>query len=151
MGGEKMLAQVVVDVPTMQTNQLYTYTIPTDLIKYVVPGMRVAVPFGKGKRQVQGFVMKVLADNHAVYFRICVAYGRFGGVCFQQLDIVALIFLFALQFFFRNFTDFTFQCQIKGIAQNQAQSFFFGGVADTGRADKLKIAVFVVFIKTHCS
>lgn len=58
-----MLAQVVVDVPTMQTNQLYTYTIPTDLIKYVVPGMRVAVPFGKGKRQVQGFVMKVLADN----------------------------------------------------------------------------------------
>lgn len=51
------LAQVVVDVPTMQTNQPYTYQIPASLADQLQVGMRVAVPFGKGRRQVQGFVV----------------------------------------------------------------------------------------------
>ena len=51
------LAQVVVDVPTMQTNQPYTYQIPTKLEKQIQVGARVIVPFGKGKRTVQGFVV----------------------------------------------------------------------------------------------
>lgn len=51
------LAQVVVDVPTMQTNQPYTYQIPATLEKQIQLGVRVVVPFGKGSRTVQGFVV----------------------------------------------------------------------------------------------
>lgn len=51
------LAQVIVDVPTMQTNQPYTYQVPTRLENQIKLGMRVVVPFGNGKRQVQGFVV----------------------------------------------------------------------------------------------
>ncbi|MDO4902958.1 MAG: primosomal protein N' [Limosilactobacillus sp.] len=51
------LAQVVVDVPTMQTNQPYTYQVPVLLEKKLQLGMRVVVPFGNGSRQVQGFVV----------------------------------------------------------------------------------------------
>ena len=51
------LAQVVVDVPTMQTNRPYTYLVPAPLEKQLQVGMRVAVPFGNGHRQVQGFVV----------------------------------------------------------------------------------------------
>ncbi|MBM7617769.1 primosomal protein N' (replication factor Y) [Weissella uvarum] len=52
-----MYAQVIVDVPTMQTNQPYTYEIPAALAELVQPGMRVVVPFGRGTRRVQGFVV----------------------------------------------------------------------------------------------
>lgn len=58
-----MLAQVVVDVPTRQTNQPYTYAIPEELRQYVVVGMRVVVPFGQGARKVQGFVVGLLTTD----------------------------------------------------------------------------------------
>ncbi|WP_047999593.1 primosomal protein N' [Lactiplantibacillus herbarum] len=51
------IAQVLVDVPTMQTNRPYSYQIPTAWQSQVQPGMRVVVPFGRGKRRVQGFVL----------------------------------------------------------------------------------------------
>ena len=51
------LAQVIVDVPTMQTNQPYTYQIPATLEKQIQVGVRVVVPFGNGSRTVQGFVV----------------------------------------------------------------------------------------------
>jgi len=54
-----MYAQVIVDVPTMQTNQPYTYTVPTTLTSLLQVGMRVVVPFGKGNRLIQGFVMAI--------------------------------------------------------------------------------------------
>jgi primosomal protein N' (replication factor Y) len=50
-------ASVIVDVPTMQTNQPYTYRVPTELADVVQKGMRVVVPFGKGNRLIQGFVV----------------------------------------------------------------------------------------------
>ncbi|APX72584.1 primosomal protein N' [Companilactobacillus allii] len=53
------VAEVVVDVPTMQTNRPFEYAIPNSLEDVVVPGMRVEVFFGRGKRKVQGFVMKI--------------------------------------------------------------------------------------------
>ncbi|KRL44998.1 primosomal replication protein N (factor Y) [Companilactobacillus mindensis DSM 14500] len=43
----------------MQTNRPFEYLIPDALSDVVVPGMRVEVPFGRGKRKIQGFVMKV--------------------------------------------------------------------------------------------
>ena len=49
------IAQVIVDVPTMQTNRPYDYCVPATL--HVTAGMRVVVGFGKGNRAVQGFVI----------------------------------------------------------------------------------------------
>ncbi|MBW1605633.1 primosomal protein N' [Lactobacillus sp. Sy-1] len=50
-------AQVLVDVPTMQTNKPYTYKIPDALANDLRLGIRVIVPFGRGKRKVQGFIV----------------------------------------------------------------------------------------------
>ncbi|WP_195332172.1 primosomal protein N' [Weissella cibaria] len=52
-----MYAQVIVDVPTMQTNQPYTYAVPEALTEVLAVGMRVVVPFGRGNRLIQGFVV----------------------------------------------------------------------------------------------
>lgn len=51
-----MIAKVIVDVPTGQTNRLYDYKIPEEMEEFIQPGMRVNVPFGP--RQIQGFVTK---------------------------------------------------------------------------------------------
>ena len=53
------VAEIIVDVPTMQTNRPFEYSIPDALTDVVEPGMRVEVPFGRGKRKIQGFVMKI--------------------------------------------------------------------------------------------
>ncbi|WP_304651639.1 primosomal protein N' [uncultured Ligilactobacillus sp.] len=50
-------AQVIVDVPAMQTNRPYTYELPQELQGQAQVGMRVIVPFGKGERQIQGFIV----------------------------------------------------------------------------------------------
>lgn len=55
-------AQVIVDVKTMQTDRPYTYEIPEHLQASAEPGMRVNVPFGRGKRQVQGFIVDTSDD-----------------------------------------------------------------------------------------
>ncbi|WP_396022031.1 primosomal protein N' [Bombilactobacillus thymidiniphilus] len=52
-----MYAQVIVDVPTQQTDHTFDYIVPDALVQAVVPGIRVAVPFGRGQRLVQGFVI----------------------------------------------------------------------------------------------
>lgn len=52
-------AQVIVDVPTMQTDQPFTYLIPLNLEQQLTVGMRVEVPFGNGNRHLQGFVLAI--------------------------------------------------------------------------------------------
>lgn len=52
-----LIAQVIVDVPLMQTDQPYSYRIPSELESLVEPGMRVHVPFGKANRLLQGLVL----------------------------------------------------------------------------------------------
>ena len=51
------VAQVIVDVKTMQTDKPYSYLIPDQMVNILERGMRVAVPFGKGNRLTQGFVV----------------------------------------------------------------------------------------------
>lgn len=58
---------VIVDVPTMQTNQPYTYRVPTVFSKRIQVGMRVVVPFGKGDRLVQGFVVGIKQEAKTTY------------------------------------------------------------------------------------
>lgn len=50
------IADVIVDVPTLQTNIPYEFKIPEKFQKDIMTGMRVIVPFGKGDRRVQGFI-----------------------------------------------------------------------------------------------
>lgn len=54
-----LIADIIVDVPTLQTNRPYTYSIPDIFTDIIQPGMRVVVPFGRGSRKVQGFVIDI--------------------------------------------------------------------------------------------
>ena len=53
------VAEVIVDVPTLQTNNPYEFSIPVEFQEDIAIGMRVIVPFGQGNRQVQGFITKI--------------------------------------------------------------------------------------------
>jgi len=55
-----LLAEIIVDVPTMQTDQPFTYYVPDKLAEVIEVGMRVEVPFGNSDRHVQGFVTGLL-------------------------------------------------------------------------------------------
>ena len=50
-----MIAKVIVDVATSQTNRVYDYKVPVQWTSVIQKGMRVIVPFGR--RKVQGFVI----------------------------------------------------------------------------------------------
>ncbi|MFR5847654.1 MAG: hypothetical protein ACLUFP_07540 [Streptococcus salivarius] len=52
-----LVAQIIVDVPLMQTDRPYSYLIPEAMQGQIAIGMRVHVPFGKGNRLLQGFVI----------------------------------------------------------------------------------------------
>ena len=58
-------AQVIVDVPAMQTNRPYTYELPQALQAQAQVGMRVIVPFGKGRTPDQGFIVG-LTDEYGL-------------------------------------------------------------------------------------
>ncbi|WP_164973598.1 hypothetical protein, partial [Deinococcus metallilatus] len=44
------IAEVIVDVPLMQTDKPFSYKIPEELSSVLVAGSRVHVPFGRGNR-----------------------------------------------------------------------------------------------------
>ncbi|OFI46222.1 primosomal protein N' [Floricoccus penangensis] len=56
-------AQVIIDVPLMQTDHPFTYLIPDNLQGLIQAGMRVHVPFGQGNRLVQGIVVELSESN----------------------------------------------------------------------------------------
>jgi primosomal protein N' (replication factor Y) len=56
LDGERMIAQVIVDVASQQTDRIFEYQIPAELSNLQV-GARVIVPFGR--RKVQGFVVGI--------------------------------------------------------------------------------------------
>lgn len=53
------IAKVIVDVPLMQTDKPFSYKIPEALLSVITAGSCVHVPFGKGNRLLQGFVVSV--------------------------------------------------------------------------------------------
>ncbi|MGR3741653.1 primosomal protein N' [Companilactobacillus sp. DQM5] len=56
-----MIAKVIVDIPTMQTNRSFDYLIPESLNNIIQIGVRVEVPFGR--RKIQGFVDEIVEDT----------------------------------------------------------------------------------------
>ncbi|GMR69449.1 primosomal protein N' [Aerococcus viridans] len=60
---ETNVIEVIVDVPTMQTDHPFEYQIPEEMVDIIQPGMRVQVPFGS--RNLLGYVIspaKATAD-----------------------------------------------------------------------------------------
>ncbi|MEY8371390.1 primosomal protein N' [Aerococcaceae bacterium 50-4] len=49
------VVEVIVDVPTMQTDRPFEYQIPEEMMAIIQPGMRVQVPFGS--RNLLGYVI----------------------------------------------------------------------------------------------
>jgi primosomal protein N' (replication factor Y) (superfamily II helicase) len=55
------IANVIVDVPTKQTDKSFDYLIPEKWMDVIQPGMRVVVPFGP--RHIQGFVTGLKSES----------------------------------------------------------------------------------------
>ncbi|KHF39831.1 primosomal protein N' [Halalkalibacter okhensis] len=56
-----MIAKVIVDVPTSQTDRLFDYAVPKEWENVIQPGIRVVVPFGP--RKIQGFVIDLEKES----------------------------------------------------------------------------------------
>ncbi len=57
------IAEVIVDVPVIQTNKPYEFKVPKKLQEDLEVGMRVIVPFGRGGRRIQGFITLLKEDQ----------------------------------------------------------------------------------------
>ncbi|SDF07680.1 replication restart DNA helicase PriA [Fontibacillus panacisegetis] len=62
------LAQVIVDVPSRETDRPFDYSIPKSMQGWIEVGSRVGVPFGH--RTVQGFVVSLKKDSEMDSARI---------------------------------------------------------------------------------
>ncbi|WP_227935762.1 primosomal protein N' [Alkalihalobacillus deserti] len=56
-----MIAKVIVDVPSSQTDRLFDYDIPEEWVDVIQVGIRVIVPFGP--RKIQGFVVEIVSES----------------------------------------------------------------------------------------
>ncbi len=56
-----MIAKVIVDVPSRETDRPFDYKVPAEMEKWVEVGSRVGVPFGG--RTLQGFVTQLAEDS----------------------------------------------------------------------------------------
>lgn len=54
-----MFADVIIDIQHEKLDKVFQYRIPENLEQKLEPGMKVVVPFGKGNRQTQGYVIAV--------------------------------------------------------------------------------------------
>ncbi len=52
-----MYAQVIVDITHEKLDKVFEYRIPAELLDVVHVGMEVVVPFGKGNREMNGYVI----------------------------------------------------------------------------------------------
>ena len=51
------VAKIAVSVATYAIDRPYDYLIPAELAEALCPGMRVAIPFGRGNRVGDGIVL----------------------------------------------------------------------------------------------
>ncbi len=60
-----LFAKLIVDIANSHIDRLFTYRIPEGIS--VAVGQRVLVPFGRGNRPTEGFVIEVCKDNDTDY------------------------------------------------------------------------------------
>lgn len=56
-----MFARVIVDISNANVDRLFTYSVPDDI--KLAPGQRVLVPFGRGNKPTEGFVIELSEDK----------------------------------------------------------------------------------------
>ena len=54
-----LFAAVIVDIKSAQVDRIFDYRVPGHMTKYVMPGIRVIVPFGGRNQKTEGYVMEV--------------------------------------------------------------------------------------------
>ena len=54
-----MVAEVIINRTAKKLNTTFDYNIPKELEDYIVIGSKVLVPFGKGEKLEEGFVIKI--------------------------------------------------------------------------------------------
>ncbi len=59
-----MIAQIVLNNITKATDKMYSYTIPENLLDNAKVGVRVSVPFGKGNRKTEGYIVGYDDSNY---------------------------------------------------------------------------------------
>ncbi|MBQ1804451.1 MAG: primosomal protein N', partial [Oscillospiraceae bacterium] len=59
------IARLAVSGIPYAADKLYSYLIPSQLADSVRPGMRVSIPFGRGNRRTEGFVLERLEGDAA--------------------------------------------------------------------------------------
>ena len=60
---EKLLARVAVSSVPFAADKLYTYRIPDELAPEAASGKRVLIPFGRGNRRNEGFVLDIVREE----------------------------------------------------------------------------------------
>ena len=60
---EKTLARVAVSSVPYAADKLYTYRVPDELKDTAAPGKRVLIPFGRGNRRSEGFVLDIVREE----------------------------------------------------------------------------------------
>ena len=57
-----MYAKVIVDITHEKLDKIFEYHIPAELEERLHAGVEVVVPFGKGNREIKGYVIGNKAD-----------------------------------------------------------------------------------------
>ena len=60
---ERTLARVAVSSVPYAADKLYTYRVPDGLLSAAAPGKRVLIPFGRGNKRGEGFVLDVVREE----------------------------------------------------------------------------------------
>ncbi|MCX7714997.1 MAG: primosomal protein N' [Clostridia bacterium] len=58
-----MIAQIIVNNNSKQVDKFYDYVVPEGLSEDFQVGLRVIVPFGKGDKHIEGYVMKISGNS----------------------------------------------------------------------------------------
>lgn len=58
----KMYADIIIDISVESLDRTFQYAVPDELVQEVTVGSRVKIPFGKGNRQVTGFVLELSSE-----------------------------------------------------------------------------------------
>lgn len=61
-------AGIVINNSSKNVDRLFTYIIPNHLDKEIQIGNEVVVPFGKGNKPLEGFVLEIYEDNNEVSY-----------------------------------------------------------------------------------
>lgn len=66
-----MFAEIIINSNARSLNRIFDYIVPTELEKNIKIGARVLVPFGKGKKLEDGFVIDLKENSEFANKEIC--------------------------------------------------------------------------------